>query len=88
MGAIKDTTDATFEADVLKAGVPLVLLFLVGAAGTTAGAVIGMRLVGGPETVGPLSHAVAGMFTGTYTGGSVNFNAVALESSDDIDGFS
>ncbi|HUF48007.1 MAG TPA: DUF819 family protein [Vicinamibacterales bacterium] len=65
--------------DVLKAGLPLVVLFLVGAAGTTVGAVVGMRLVGGEAAVGPLSHAVAGMFTGTYTGGSVNFNAVALE---------
>jgi uncharacterized membrane protein len=65
--------------DVLKAGGPLVALFLVGALGTTAGAVVGMRIVGGAETVGPLSHAVAGMFTGTYTGGSVNFNAIALE---------
>jgi uncharacterized membrane protein len=65
--------------DVLRAGLPLVLLFLAGALGTTAGAIVGMRIVGGEATVGPLSHAVAGMFTGTYTGGSVNFNAVALE---------
>lgn len=65
--------------DVLKAGLPLVLLFLLGAAGTTAGAVVGMRLVGGEAAIGPLSHAVAGMFAATYTGGSVNFNAVALE---------
>ncbi len=65
--------------DVLKAGLPLVLLFLLGAAGTTAGAVIGMRLVGGEATIGPMSNAIAGMFTGTYTGGSVNFNAIALE---------
>jgi len=65
--------------DVLKAGLPLVFLFLLGAVGTTAGAVIGMRLVGGESTIGPMSNAIAGMFTGTYTGGSVNFNAIALE---------
>jgi len=65
--------------DVLKAGAPLVLLFLLGAAGTLGGALLGMWLVGGEATIGPLHHAVAGMFTGTYTGGSVNFNAVALE---------
>ncbi len=65
--------------DVLKAGLPLVLLFLLGAIGTTVGAVIGMRLVNGPEAIGPMSNAIAGMFTGTYTGGSVNFNAIALE---------
>lgn len=65
--------------DVLKAGLPLVALFLIGALGTTGGALLGMWLVGGEATIGPLHHAVAGMFTGTYTGGSVNFNAVALE---------
>jgi uncharacterized membrane protein len=65
--------------DVIKAGVPLLLLFLLGSAATAAGAVLAMRLVGGEAAIGPLHHAVAGMFTGTYTGGSVNFNAVALE---------
>jgi uncharacterized membrane protein len=65
--------------DVLKAGGPLVALFLVGSAGTTLGAIVGMRLVGGEAAVGPLYQAVTGMFTGTYTGGSVNFNAVAIE---------
>jgi len=65
--------------DVLKAGLPLVALFLLGALGTAGGALMGMWLVGGEATIGPLHHAVAGMFTGTYTGGSVNFNAVALE---------
>lgn len=28
--------------------------------------------------IGPLANALAGMFTGTYIGGSINFNAVAL----------
>jgi uncharacterized membrane protein len=28
--------------------------------------------------IGPLANAIAGMFTGTYIGGSINFNAVAL----------
>jgi uncharacterized membrane protein len=65
--------------DVLDAGVPLVALFLVGSIGTAAGTLIGIRVVGGEETIGPLYGALAGMFTGTYTGGSVNFNAVALE---------
>jgi uncharacterized membrane protein len=65
--------------DLLAVGLPLTGLFLVGSLGTLAGAVAAMWLVRGPETVGPLSHAIAGMFTGTYTGGSVNFNAVALE---------
>ncbi|HUF28475.1 MAG TPA: DUF819 family protein [Gemmatimonadaceae bacterium] len=64
--------------DVLRAGLPLIALFLFGAVGTVLGVVIGMRLVNGAETIGPLHGAVAGMFAGTYTGGSVNFNAVAL----------
>lgn len=64
--------------EVLRAGLPLIVLFLVGSFGTLAGAVLAIHLVGGAETIGPLSHAIAGMFTGTYTGGSVNFNAVAL----------
>lgn len=64
---------------VLKAGVPLIALFLVGSFGTAGGALIANRLVGGPEAIGALHNAIAGMFTGTYIGGSVNFNAVALE---------
>jgi uncharacterized membrane protein len=63
---------------VLKAGIPLIALFVVGSAGTMLGAVVAMHIVNGPETVGPLHGAIAGMFTGTYIGGSVNFNAVAL----------
>lgn len=64
---------------VLKAGVPLVILFLVGAVGTTAGALSATSLVGGEAAFGAQHNALAGMFTGTYIGGSVNFNAVALQ---------
>ena len=64
--------------DLLRAGLPLIALFLAGSLATMAGAVIGMRLVGGAATVGPFHGAVAGMFAGTYIGGSVNFNAIAL----------
>ena len=63
---------------VLDAGLPAVTLFLIGMAGTAIGVVAGMAAVGGPSTIGPLFGAVGGMFAGTYTGGSVNFNAVAL----------
>lgn len=65
--------------DVLRAGLPLVALFLLGAVGTLAGAVVGMAIVRGATTIGPLHNGVAGMFAGTYIGGSVNFNAVALQ---------
>ena len=64
--------------DVLRAGLPLIALFLVGSLATMTGAVIGMRLVDGADRVGPLYDAVAGMFAATYIGGSVNFNALAL----------
>ncbi len=64
--------------DVLAAGLPIVLLFLIGSLATTFGAVLGMWLVNGPQAIGPLYSALGGMFVGTYTGGSVNFNAVAL----------
>ncbi len=64
---------------VLRAGLPMVLLFLAGAVGTTIGALLAVRLVGGVDAFGPQHFALAGMFTGTYIGGSINFNAVALE---------
>ena len=65
--------------NVLRAGIPLVVLFLIGAFGTTVGALAAMKAVGGAGTFGPQFNALAGMFTGTYIGGSINFNAVALE---------
>ena len=64
---------------ILKVGLPLVALFLVGSLGSMLGAVVMMNVVGGADTIGPLHPAVAGMFAGTYIGGSVNFNAIALE---------
>ena len=64
--------------DILKAGLPIIMLFVVGSLATAAGVIIGMKLVNGPESIGPLYNAIGGMFTGTYTGGSINFNAVAL----------
>jgi len=64
--------------DILKAGLPLVVLFIIGSLGTTLGVVIGMNLINGAESIGENYAAVGGMFAGTYTGGSVNFNAVAL----------
>jgi len=65
--------------DILRAGLPIITLFLIGSVGTVAGVIAGMALVDGPERIGPLFGPLGGMFTGTYTGGSVNFNAVALE---------
>ena len=64
--------------DILRAGLPIITLFIIGSLGTVAGVIAGMVLVDGPERIGPLFGPLGGMFTGTYTGGSVNFNAVAL----------
>jgi uncharacterized membrane protein len=64
---------------IARAGTPMLLLFVVGAAGTIAGVFAGMALVGGAGAFGELHHALGGMFVGTYVGGSINFNAIALE---------
>ncbi len=66
-------------AGLLRAGRAMLLLFGLGAIGTMAGVLAGMWLVGGSRSFGDLYYALGGMFVGTYTGGSINFNAVALE---------
>ncbi|MBX2876508.1 MAG: DUF819 family protein [Saprospiraceae bacterium] len=69
--------DVNLES-IRKAGAPMLILFGVGSIGTILGVLAGMYLVDGAEHFGDLYPAISGMFTGTYTGGSVNFNAVAL----------
>lgn len=64
--------------EVMKAGPALVGVFLIGSAATAIGVVAGMTVVGGPDAFGDDFAALGGMFVGTYVGGSVNFNAVAL----------
>jgi uncharacterized membrane protein len=65
-------------ATIVRAGPAMLALFLIGAVGTVLGVIVAARAVGLAGHVGPLHHAVGGMFAGTYIGGSVNFNAVAL----------
>ncbi len=65
-------------SDILKAGAPMIGFYFAGSAATAIGVVLAMWIVNGPETIGPLYNAVGGMFVGTYTGGSVNFNTLAL----------
>ncbi|MFK8041083.1 DUF819 domain-containing protein [Congregibacter sp.] len=62
-----------------QVGGPTLLLFLLGSLGTALGAATGHWVVGGADALGDQHAALAGMFTGTYVGGSVNYNAVALE---------
>ncbi len=64
--------------DLRRAGLPMLTMFLIGSVGTIVGVVVSMWLFSGPRTVGPQFFALAGMFTGTYIGGSINFHAVAL----------
>ncbi len=54
-------------------------LFLLACVGTVVGVFTGLTLVGGAEVFGHLRGAIGGLFVATYTGGSVNFNAVALK---------
>lgn len=59
---------------VLQAGPRMLAAFAIGAAGTTVGAVTGALVLS--ESVGPEAWKLAGQFTGTYTGGGVNFAAL------------
>ncbi|GAB4041321.1 DUF819 family protein [Spirosoma gilvum] len=64
--------------DLRKAGVPMLTMFLIGSLGTIIGVFLSVWVFSAPQTVGTLFYALAGMFTGTYIGGSINFHAVAL----------
>jgi uncharacterized membrane protein len=62
-----------------QVGIPVLTLFVIGSLGTALGAGVGHWFVGGEAALGQHHAALTGMFTGTYVGGSVNYNAVALE---------
>jgi len=64
--------------DLKQAGLPMLSMYLLGAVGTVVGVLVSVWVFSAQESIGPLFYALAGMFTGTYTGGSVNFHAVAL----------
>ena len=65
-------------ASIRRAGAPMLLLFILGSGATAMGVVAGMYLIDGPTHFGQFYPAISGMFTGTYTGGSVNYNAIAI----------
>lgn len=69
---------------VVSAGPRMLAAFAIGAAGTAVGAVTGALLFA--DAVGPESWKLAGQFTGTYTGGGMNFAALgrALDTSSDM----
>ncbi|MGF7214175.1 putative membrane protein [Spirosoma lacussanchae] len=64
--------------DLRQAGLPMLTMYLIGSAGTIIGVLTSVWAFSAPQTIGTLYYALAGMFTGTYIGGSVNFHAVAL----------
>lgn len=63
---------------IKKAGFPMLGLFVLGSLATVLGILLAWYLIGPEKILGEDARVVAGMLTGTYTGGSVNFNAVAL----------
>jgi len=65
--------------DLRRAGLPMLLTFSLGALATMAGVWVSYRLIAPQDHGVEKAFAVAGMFTGTYIGGSVNLNAVALQ---------
>ena len=64
---------------IKNAGLPMIGLFIIGSLSTTIGILLSWKLFSPDIILGEDGRVIAGMLTGTYTGGSVNFNAVALE---------
>jgi uncharacterized membrane protein len=65
-----------FQADlkrIVSESGPTLIAFVIGGAGVAAGAVIGASML----DLGPKEAELAGIFTGTYIGGSLNFAAVS-----------
>lgn len=65
-----------FEADlkrILRESGPILVAFVIGGASVVAGVIIGAALL----DLGSNEAELAGIFTGTYIGGSLNFAAVA-----------
>jgi len=58
---------------IVKESGRLVLIFLIGSLGVVLGAIIAFYVL----NIGEEAYKLAGVFIGTYTGGSVNFIAVA-----------
>ncbi len=66
-------------SSIKRAGLPMIGLFILGSLSTTAGILVSWLALSPEIILGDDAKIIAGMLTGTYTGGSVNFNAIALE---------
>ena len=64
---------------IRNAGLPMICLFVLGSFATALGILLSWVIVRPDNLLGEDAKIIAGMLTGTYTGGSVNFNAIALE---------
>ena len=64
---------------IKRAGTPMIVLFLLGSLATALGILASWFIIDPSKTIGEDAKIIAGMLTGTYTGGSANFNAIALE---------
>ncbi len=65
-----------FEADlkrIVRESGPTLVAFIIGSAAVVAGVIIGVSVL----DLGPNEAELAGIFTGTYIGGGLNFAAVA-----------
>ena len=61
-----------------KAGLPMLMMFLLGTLGTAIGVWVSLTFLLAPEAFGEWRSILGGMFTATYTGGGLNFNTLAL----------
>tara|TARA_X000001036_G_scaffold162932_1_gene154580 strand:+ start:1649 stop:2791 length:1143 start_codon:yes stop_codon:yes gene_type:complete len=66
-------------SSIKQAGFPMIGLFLIGSLATTLGILLSWFILSPQNVLGEDGKIIAGMLTGTYTGGSLNFNAIALE---------
>ncbi|WP_293451938.1 DUF819 family protein [Phenylobacterium sp.] len=64
---------------IRRAGGMMLAMFLIGAGGVTLGVVIASQVTPIRSLLGADFPSLAGMYAGTYIGGSANFNAVALD---------
>ena len=64
--------------EMRKAGAPMLMAFAAGALGTMLGVWLALHVIDYQNVFGMHYKAIAGMMTGTYIGGSANFNAIAF----------
>jgi uncharacterized membrane protein len=65
-------------SDLRFAGLPMVVMFLAGTLATVAAVLFSYWLWSPQNHQVNQAYAIAGMYTGTYIGGSINLNAIAL----------